>query len=231
MALLPCPECNEMISEYAQQCPHCGIDKNMMEKLRGAFESTIIGNTLIRFRGTGDTFIVPEGVKDIACISSVKNIIINESCEKINCKVVGNVENIYVNKNNKFYESVDGVLYTKGLKKLLIYPNMRADTEFVLPIHTEIIGYKAFDNNRFLRQLVCSKNLKEIQYQGSLKIECGFTFIGDCNRSDEIVVSMPENVKNLIHTYEYKKYKGETTATMREMHDVFDRINVKFEFI
>lgn len=231
MALLPCPECNKMISEHALQCPHCGIDKKMIEKLRGIFESTIIGNTLLRFRGTGDTYVVPGDIKEIASINSVKNILINENCEKINCAVVGDVENIYVNKNNKFFESVDGVLYTKGLKKLLLYPNMRADTEFVLPIHTEIIGYKAFANNRFLRHLVCSKNLKEIQYQGATKIEYGFTFIGDCNRHDEIIVSMPENVKNLMFTYEYKKFIGEATPAMHELHDIFDRINVKFEFI
>lgn len=231
MALLPCPECNNMVSEHALQCPHCGIDKETMHKLRNDSESTIVGDNLIRYVASSDTYVVPDEIKEITNLSSVKNLYINAMCERINTSQVGNIENIYVDKKNKHFESVDGVLFSKDLKTLILYPNLRMDREFVIPIYTETIGYGAFKNNKYLRCLTCSRNLKEIQYKGPMKIETGFTFIGDCNRADEIFVSMPEDVKNLMYTYEYKKFKGEATPAMQEMHDVFNRINVNFEFI
>ena len=231
MALLPCPECGNMISEHAAMCPHCGIDRMTMMRLNGIFESIVIGETLLRINGTGATYFVPENIRVINGLGNVKNVYINANCEKIHASQVWNVENIFVDENNKNFTAVDGILYTKDLKTLVLYPNLKAEREFVLPIHTETLGYGAFKNNKFLRCLTCSKNLKEIEYHGGLKIEAGFTFIGDCNRADEIFVSMPEEVKNLMYTYEYKKFKGEATPAMQEMHDVFNRINVNFEFI
>lgn len=34
VALIKCPECNNLISEYANNCPHCGCPRAMFEKLR-----------------------------------------------------------------------------------------------------------------------------------------------------------------------------------------------------
>ena len=33
MALIECPECNNKISEYANNCPHCGCPKQVIERL------------------------------------------------------------------------------------------------------------------------------------------------------------------------------------------------------
>ena len=33
MALIKCPECNSMISEYANNCPHCGCPRQVLERL------------------------------------------------------------------------------------------------------------------------------------------------------------------------------------------------------
>ena len=63
MALLPCPECGNMISEHAAMCPHCGIDRMTMMRLNGNFESIVIGETLLRINGTGDTYFVPENIR------------------------------------------------------------------------------------------------------------------------------------------------------------------------
>lgn len=56
----------------------------------------------------------------------------------------GNIIKIEVSKDNATYKSIDGCLYTKDGKILLVYATGKADQTFTLPKDVEIINYGAF---------------------------------------------------------------------------------------
>lgn len=70
-----------------------------------------------------------------------------------------NFKNITVNKDNKKYKSVDGVLYTKDGSKLVVYPVGKLDEEYTLdPNIGEICSY-VFTNSK----------VKTINYEGTME--------------------------------------------------------------
>ena len=84
------------------------------------------------------------------------------------CKMLKAIE---VDEANKFYTSVDGVLYTKDMKKLVVYPIMKEDTSYVIPDGVERVGSCAFYKNSTLTQIDLPATLKEIGDMAFFKCE------------------------------------------------------------
>ena len=72
------------------------------------------------------------------------------------------LKNIYVEDGNEFFESVDGVLYSKDLKKLVRYPGERAGA-YSIPEGTETIGHYAFSGCGGLTAVTFPSSLTEIE--------------------------------------------------------------------
>lgn len=60
------------------------------------------------------------------------------------CKCKG-LNSINVDNNNKYYVSIDGILFTKDKTTILCYPAKITDTTYVIPNSVKTIGYYAFD--------------------------------------------------------------------------------------
>lgn len=58
-----------------------------------------------------------------------------------------------VAEDNAAYSSVDGVVYTKDGETLLVYPLGKEDASFTVASGAEIIGEKAFENARYLKEI------------------------------------------------------------------------------
>lgn len=73
------------------------------------------------------------------------------------------LEKIVVDEKNKYFTSVDGILYNKDMKKLLRYPGYCDEIdEYVIPDSVETIAEGAFDNSIIKKLVVTnSKYLKE----------------------------------------------------------------------
>ncbi len=84
------------------------------------------------------------------------------------CKMLKSVE---VDKANKHFTSVDGVLYTKDMKKLILYPIMKEDTVYTIPEGVERVGSCAFYKNSTLTKIDLPKTLKEIGDMAFFKCE------------------------------------------------------------
>ncbi len=69
---------------------------------------------------------------------------------------------IKVDKENGYYESKDGVLYTKHGKTLIKYPQGKTDTHFVIPDTVEIIETKAFSHNPFLTGIDFPESIRSL---------------------------------------------------------------------
>ena len=92
------------------------------------------------------------------------------------CTLLTSIE---VDENNKYYQSIDGNLYTKDGKTLIQYALGKSDTFFAIPNHVITIGYGAFDG--------CS-SLVGVEIPESVKVIDGFAF-ADCNSIAELYYS------------------------------------------
>ena len=68
---------------------------------------------------------------------------------------------VSISEENLNFTTVDGVLFTKGMKKLVIYPPERKDEVYLVPKGVEEIGEDSFCN-RFLKTLVLQTGVKYI---------------------------------------------------------------------
>ena len=86
------------------------------------------------------------------------------------CKELKAIE---VDGANEYYTSVDGVLYTKDMKKMLVYPIMKENetSKYAIPEGVERIGACAFYKNETLTEVNIPSTLKEIGDMAFFKCE------------------------------------------------------------
>ena len=78
---------------------------------------------------------------------------------------------ISVAKDNPYYTDIDGVLFTKDLKRLICYPCGRSGKTYVVPDTVEIIDEYAFADNTNLRKVVLPDSLKRIEFHAFFQCE------------------------------------------------------------
>lgn len=72
------------------------------------------------------------------------------------------LENIAVDKNNKHYQSIDGNLYTKDGKTLILYAPGKTEVSFVVPDFVSEISIAAFAWNYSLKKVVIHDSVTNI---------------------------------------------------------------------
>jgi glucan-binding YG repeat protein len=72
------------------------------------------------------------------------------------------IESFNVEAGNTVYESVDGVLFTKGQTELIRYPRVKPDSSYVIPDTVTNIWDSAFYNCDNLTEVTLSKNITSI---------------------------------------------------------------------
>lgn len=80
-----------------------------------------------------------------------------------------NIEYITVDEEKENFCSVDGVLFSKDMKKLICYPPMREGSSYTVPEGVEELGDFAFENCGTLTSLILPDSLKYIG-DGSLRL-------------------------------------------------------------
>lgn len=70
-----------------------------------------------------------------------------------------NLQNIFVPKENEYYKSVDGVLYSKDGKTLIAYPRDKEGECFIIPDEVIEIGQKAFFGAFNLKEVILPESL------------------------------------------------------------------------
>lgn len=83
------------------------------------------------------------------------------------CAFEGNLlKSIVVDPGNVSFTAVDGVLYDRDLRTLLVYPANKGDTSFVIPDSVVRIGSHAFSRQGYLNSLTIPSSVTEIDYNG-----------------------------------------------------------------
>ncbi len=99
---------------------------------------------------------LPNGLEQIGSFSfgcsSIRRLDIPASVTSIDtyfCRSSMQLSQINVDKNNKYYCSIDGVLYDKEAKTLLRYPEGKTDKSYTVPDTVTVIGDDALYRSQF----------------------------------------------------------------------------------
>lgn len=127
---------------------------------------TELGYSLLSNIST-DTVVIPKTVSSIPCLSTSNNI-----------------GKIFVDEENPYFVSVDGVLLSRDMTKLVYYPSNKDEEKYCVPDGVKEICSYAFSNSI----------LKELDLPKSLEIigEKAFQY---CDDLTELYI--PENVKEI----------------------------------
>lgn len=92
-----------------------------------------------------------------------------------------NLKEIKITKDNNAYESVNGIIYTVDMKKLIMYPVAKDNEEFIIPDSVEEVGFAAISNNRKLKKIIIPQTVKIIKergIEGSINLEEAYISAG-----------------------------------------------------
>ena len=128
-----------------------------------------IGDHAFRESYNLNEVVLPEGLTaagdNIFAYTDIAEITLPASFEDVRAQIfedANNLENIYVSDRNRSYTSVDGVLFSKDGKKLVLYPRSRSDEAYSVPDGVETIGDSAFYDAWHLRSIEIPEGVKHI---------------------------------------------------------------------
>ncbi len=154
---------------------------------------TAVGDQAFRDNYTIVSVTIPNTVTNIKsnafrCCKNLESVVIPSSVTTIGegpfCER-NSLTAIYVDKDNANFVSVDGVVYSADMKRLVQYPCAKSDTVFVVPNGVERIEYGAFSSCPNLKSLVLPNTVKTIRWWAI----CG------CGKMDSIVI--PNSVTSI----------------------------------
>ncbi len=109
------------------------------------------------------SFCALEGTKNLEELTLSDNLVNIE--ENIFALGGDELKNIYTT-NNPSYSNINGVLVTKNMKELLVYPSGKLETIYKIPDSIENIKSYAFNDTRNLNVLIIPKNVTNIEEFG-----------------------------------------------------------------
>lgn len=156
------------------------FDRDMaIEQLRAGLGVLAIPEGITEL--SGDFALVFDWMPEKMCQCSFREIRIPSTVQTINGITlteygpdqapVKRFKKISVAKDNPYYTDVDGVLFTKDLKRLICYPCGKSGKTYVVPDTVEIIDEYAFADNTNLRKVVLPDSLKRIEFHAFFQCE------------------------------------------------------------
>ena len=148
-----------------------------------------------------ESLTIPDGVKELGMNSlnnctSLKTITFGKEYNPseielssifFNCNAI---ESINVSEKNENFCSVDGVMYSKDMTKLVLYPSISTKTEFTIPKSVSTIYETAFNNTKNIETLNIIGNIVK---SGRIKSKT-YNIGADVSIiSDTLVLSAVEN--------------------------------------
>ena len=214
---------------YCEKLSKLTLSEGLVTISRGAFngcESLSIVKIPNSVKSIEAYAFCDTGISEITIPANVKNV---EACAFMTCD---KLLEINVDTENKTYHSLDGVLFSKDMTKIVAYPTAKKDIEYFIPSSVSRIGSFAFYDSIFLEKVEMSnnlksinifafygcKNLKNIIISNSAK-EIGYRAFENCYKLEEITI--PDSVVKL-GLIEFDKGYGKVEV---EEGPVFDGCN------
>lgn len=138
---------------------------------------------------------IPEGIKSIKSLAfvgcNITSITIPSSVKELSetafmsCSIL---KEIKVDDNNEEYCDVDGVVYTKDMKKIIKYPEGKEDTTYTILEGVTQIGYEAFHECNNIRNIMIPNSVTDIEMYAFYKLknlEKAVILYESCNITDK----------------------------------------------
>ena len=112
------------------------------------------------------TFSGCESMEKITIPSSVKEISLDAfpvtETPWRGAPIIPTFSAIEVDDKNEVFCSIEGILYSLDMKKLVLVPSNFKEAEFIVPESVEIIGERAFAGNKEIKKIRLSNNVRTI---------------------------------------------------------------------
>ena len=155
-------------------------------------------------------------IKSVTISKNIQSISLNNKSCNINpfydCIYM---KNIYVDEGNRYFASVDGVLYNKSKTELLFYPSYKSNSSYTILDSVTKIEVGAFQRNGIVTEVILPKNIKTISKEAFLEctslqkieIPSGITEISEslfsgCKSLNDI--TLPNTIKEIKSNAFYK---------------------------
>lgn len=186
---------------------------------KGKLEDLVIPEKYSNKVITGIDPMAFSGCSQIKSVTISKNIqsisLNNRSCNMNPFYDCIYMKNIYVDEDNRYFTSVDGVLYNKSKTELLFYPSYKSDSSYTILDSVTKIEVGAFQRNGIVKEVILPKNIKTISKEAFLEctslqkieIPSGITEISEslfsgCKSLNDI--TLPNTIKEIKSNAFYK---------------------------
>lgn len=186
---------------------------------KGKLEDLVIPEKYSNKVITGIDPMAFSGCSQIKSVTISKNIqsisLNNRSCNMDPFYDCIYMKNIYVDEDNRYFTSVDGVLYNKSKTELLFYPSYKSDSSYTILDSVTKIEVGAFQRNGIVTEVILPKNIKTISKEAFLEctslqkieIPSGITEISEslfsgCKSLNDI--TLPNTIKEIKSNAFYK---------------------------
>ena len=197
---------------------------------KGKLEDLVIPEKYSNKVITGIDPMAFSGCSQIKSVTISKNIqsisLNNRSCNMNPFYDCIYMKNIYVDEDNRYFTSVDGVLYNKSKTELLFYPSYKSDSSYTILDSVTKIEVGAFQRNGIVTEVILPKNIKTISKEAFLEctslqkieIPSGITEISEslfsgCKSLNDI--TLPNTIKE-IKSIAFYKCSGLRKITLPE---------------
>ena len=140
---------------------------------KGKLEDLVIPEKYSNKVITGIDPMAFSGCSQIKSVTISKNIqsisLNNRSCNMNPFYDCIYMKNIYVDEDNRYFTSVDGVLYNKSKTELLFYPSYKSDSSYTILDSVTKIEVGAFQRNGIVTEVILPKNIKTISKEAFLE--------------------------------------------------------------
>ena len=186
---------------------------------KGKLEDLVIPEKYSNKVITGIDPMAFSGCSQIRSVTISKNIqsisLNNRSCNMNPFYDCIYMKNIYVDEGNRYFASVDGVLYNKSKTELLFYPSYKSNSSYTILDSVTKIEVGAFQRNGIVTEVILPKNIKTISKEAFLEctslqkieIPSGITEISEslfsgCKSLNDI--TLPNTIKEIKSNAFYK---------------------------
>ena len=186
---------------------------------KGKLEDLVIPEKYSNKVITGIDPMAFSGCSQIRSVTISKNIqsisLNNRSCNMNPFYDCIYMKNIYVDEDNRYFTSVDGVLYNKSKTELLFYPSYKSNSSYTILDSVTKIEVGAFQRNGIVTEVILPKNIKTISKEAFLEctslqkieIPSGITEISEslfsgCKSLNDI--TLPNTIKEIKSNAFYK---------------------------
>jgi len=139
-----------------------------------------MNKNLVNYTGIQEDVVIPNGTVEIldpfselykplnyreTVTNKIESVMIPVSVIKIHkgsfCRL-SNLEEIRVDKDNKYFSSENGVLFNKRKTELISFPRKYKNKRYIVPEIVNRIAIKAFEHNESLEEILLPEGIKRI---------------------------------------------------------------------